>query len=131
MKRKFKSKLEEKANELSQITSDKIWERSIPATIRREIALTVNQIEQLKKQHAQQFHELLKIECYVNTELKQLKQSIPWYTQQQSGQNDKLHQRLFDIEKERRALSLKLEEKTRGLEDKLLELVNRHEELDI
>ena len=41
-----------------------------------------------------------------------------------------LYSRLFEIEKERRNLNLRLEEKTQGLEDKLLSLINKHEQLD-
>ncbi|MBI9018753.1 MAG: hypothetical protein JEZ07_15980 [Phycisphaerae bacterium] len=130
MTRKFKKNLETKANELSRDIPKHIWDRSITSTIRREIALTVDQIEQLRQQHKKQFHKLLQTECHIGTELKQLQQRIPWYTQQQSPDREKFHQRLFDIEKERRTLNLRLEEKTRGLEDKLLSLINKHEQLN-
>ena len=44
---------------------------------------------------------------------------------------EKLKQRFFDIEKERRNLSLKLEDKTRPLEDRLLSLINKDEQLEM
>ena len=131
MTRKFKKSLESKAAELASLPPKHIWDRSIPNTIRREIALTVDQIKQLKKQHEDQFRKLLRIECYVSTDLKQLEERIPRYTPYHFPEKEKFKHRLFEIEKERRNLSLRLEEKTQGLEDKLLSLINKHELLNI
>jgi hypothetical protein len=60
-----------------------------------------------------------------------MKQHIPWYTSKEQPNDHQLKQRLFDIEKERRNLSLKLEDKIRTLEDKLLGLINKHDQLDV
>ena len=128
---KFKKNLEAKANELAELTPNQIWDVSIPSIIRREIALTVEQINQLKKLHKEQFLKLLRIECHVATDLRQLKQHIPRYAPYHFPEKEKFKQRLFEIEKERRNLSLRLEEKTQGLEEKMLSLINRHEQLDI
>ena len=98
--------------------------------IRREIALTVDQIKRLQEQHDEQFRRLLKIECYIDTDLMQLEQRKPRYIPYHFPEKEKLKQRLFDIEKERRNLNLKLKEKTQGLKKKLLNLINRHESLD-
>ena len=68
---------------------------------------------------------------YIDTDLMQLRQHGPHKSPHIHPEREKLKQRLFDIEKERRTLSLKLEEKTRGLEEKLLGLVNRHEQINI
>ncbi|MCK5601186.1 hypothetical protein KAR91_04930, partial [Candidatus Pacearchaeota archaeon] len=103
---------------------------SIPSIVRREIALTVDQIKRLKEKHEEHFLRLLRIECYVDTDLMQLEERIPRYAPYHFPEKEKFKQRLFDIEKERRNLSLRLEEKTQGLEDKLLSLVNRHEQLN-
>jgi len=127
---KFAKTLEDKADQLAQGLPKKHWDKSIPGILRREIALTVDQIKRLKDRHDEQFRRLLRVECYVDTDLMQLQQRIPWYVPYHFPEKEKLKQRLFDIEKERRNLSLRLEEKTQGLEAKLLELVNRHEQLD-
>ena len=128
---KFAKTLEEKAEHLVSVPKREQWDKSIPSIVRREIALTVDQIKRLKERHEEQFRRLLRIECYVDTDLKQLEQRIPRYAPYHFPEKEKFKQRLFEIEKERRNLSLRLEEKTQGLEDKLLALVNRFEQLDM
>lgn len=98
--------------------------------LRREIALTVEQMRRLKDGHDRQFRRLLKLECYVDTELLQLDRQHR-YEGMPGLSDDRLKQRLFEIEKQRRDLSLRLEEKTQTLETKLLELINKHRQLDI
>jgi len=128
---KFAKTLEEKASDIAAFPKKQLWETTIPAMIRREIALTVDQIKRLKERHDEQFHRLLKLECYVDTDLMQLEQRLPRYVPYHFPEKEKFKQRLFEIEKERRSLSLRLEEKTQGLEDKLLSLINKHEQLDV
>jgi len=128
---KFAKSLEEKASNIAAFPKKQLWETTIPAIIRREIALTIDQIKRLKERHDEQFCRLLKLECYVDTDLMQMEQRQPRYLPYHFPEKEKLKQRLFDIEKDRRNLSLRLEEKTQGLEQKLLELINRHEQLDI
>ena len=128
---KFTKSLEEKAEFIASVPKREQWDKSIPSIVRREIALTVDQIKRLREQHDKQFRRLLRIECYVDTDLMQLEQRIPRYAPYHFPEKEKFKQRLFEIEKERRSLSLRLEEKTQGLEDKLLSLINRHEQLDI
>lgn len=128
---KFAKSLEEKAEFLSSVPKREQWDKSIPSIVRREIALTVDQIKRLKKCHEEQFLRLLRIECYVDTDLMQLEQRQPRYVPYHFPEKEKFKQRLFEIEKERRNLSLRLEEKTQGLEDKLLGLVNRFEMVSV
>jgi len=126
---KFSKSLEEKAEFLSSVPKQEQWDKSIPSIVRREIALTVDQIKRLKEQHDEQFLRLLRIECYIDTDLMQLEQRIPRYTPYHFPEKEKFKQRLFEIEKERQNLSSKLEKESQGLEDKLLNLVNRCEQL--
>ena len=128
---KFTKSLEEKAELITSVPKREQWNKSIPSIVRREMALTVDQIKRLKKRHDEQFRRLIRLECYVGTDLMQLEQRQPRYIPYHFPEKEKLKQRLFDIEKERRNLNLKLEEKTQGLEDKLLSLINKHEQLDI
>ena len=128
---KFTKSLEEKAEFLASVPKREQWEKSIPSIVRREIALTVDQIKRLKEKHEEQFLRLLRIECYVDTDLMQLEERIPRYAPYHFPEKEKFKQRLFEIEKERRNMSLRLEEKMQGLEDKLLSLVNRCELLDV
>lgn len=127
---KFKKTLEEKATEITAYPAKAQWENSVPGMIRREIALTVDQIKCLQQQHEERLHGLLKLECYVGTDLRQMEARQPRYTPYHFPEKEKLKQRLFEIEKERRNLSLRLEEKTQSLEDKLLSLINKHQQLD-
>lgn len=131
MTKRFGKTLEDKANDIAGCSCNNTWEASIPSMIRREIALTVDQIKRLKERHDEQFRRLLRLECYVGTELMQIEARKPKYRPYHFPEIEKLRQRLFDIEKERRNLSLRLEEKTQGLETRLLELINRHDQLDI
>jgi len=128
---KFAKSLEEKANVITTCPKKEWWDTSIPAMIQREIALTLDQIKRLKERHDEQFLRLLRLECYVDTDLMQMEQRQPRYMPYHFPEKEKLKQRLFDIEKERRNLNLRLEEKTQGLEDRLLGLINRHEQLDV
>ena len=126
---KFTKSLEEKAEFLASVPKQEQWDKSIPSIVRREIALTVDQIKRLKEKHEEQLLRILRIECYVDTDLMQLEERIPRYVPYHFPEKEKFKQRLFEIEKERRGLSLKLEKETRGMEDKLLSLVNRCEQI--
>ena len=128
---KFKKTLEEKANDIAAYPKKQLWDTTVPGIICREIALTVDQIKRLRERHDEQFHRLLKLECYVDTDLMQMQQRVPRYAPYHFPEKEKFKQRLFDIEKERRNLSLRLEEKTQGLEEKLLSLINKHEQLGV
>ncbi len=131
MRRSFGKDLEEKADELAAEQNIKIWDNSVPSTLRREIALTVDQIKRLRERHDEQFSKLLKLEISVDTDLMQMENRQPRYQPYHFPEKEKLKQRLFDIEKERRNLSLRLEDKTQTLEDRLLSLLNKHQQLDI
>lgn len=128
---KFRKTLEQKADAIAVYPRRELWDNSVPGMIRREIALTIDQIKRLKKRHDEQFKHLLQLECYIDTELMQLKQQMGGYIPHNFAEKEKLKQRLFDIEKERRTLSLRLEEKAHTLEDKLLSLINKHDQLDV
>lgn len=131
MRRRFGKTLEDKANELAAEISYPQWDTSIPAILRREIALTVEQLEQLKFLRQDQHRRLLRLECDINTEIMQHRQGIPWYTPAYFSDEQKLKQRLFELEKEQRNLTVRLHDKKQTLEDRLLGLINKHEQLDI
>ena len=127
----FAKDLEGRADRLAGGPKKGEWDSSIPSMLRREIALTLDQIKRLRERHEEQFRRLLKIECYVDTELMQMNQRTPRYAPYHFPEKDKLRQHLFEIEKERRNLSLRLEEKTQSLEDRLLSLLNKHQQVDL
>ena len=133
MRRRFGKTLEDKANELAAERGIRQWDTSIPAILRREITLTVEQLEQLKFLQRDQLRRLLQLECNINTEIMQYRQGIgiPWYMPVNIPDEQKLKQRLFDIEKEQRNLVIRHHDKKQPLEDRLLNLINKHEQLDI
>ena len=127
---RFQKKLEDKANDLAATTTNRNWEASIPAMLSREIALTLDQIHRQREFHENELRQLLRMECSVGTDLMQLQQRIPRYTPYHFPEKEKLKQRLFEIERERRKLSLRLQDKTQSLEDRLLSLINKWQQLD-
>lgn len=131
MRRRFGKSLEDRANELAAESSVYKWDTSIPSMIRREIALTAEQLDQIKFLTKEQMLRLLRQECDINTVIKNYQQSIPWYTSSHFPEEQELRQRLFEIEKERRKLTTQYHDKRRTLEDRLLSLINKHEQLDI
>ena len=66
MTKKFAKTLEEKANQLAAYPQKQQWDDSISSMIRREITLTVEQIQRLRERHDEQFNRLLRVECYVD-----------------------------------------------------------------
>ena len=128
---KFTKALKKRANQLIGDLNSNNWDSSIPGVIRREIALTVDQINRLKELHEKQLEMLHRVECYVGSEIMQMEQRTPRYSPYRFPERDKLQQRLFNIEKERRNLTLHLQDKKQSLEDRLLSLINKHEQIDI
>jgi len=130
MMTRFTNTLKKKACHLADDSNDRHWDTSIPAAIRREIALTVDQLNRQRDLHEEQLRRLLRIECYVDTDLMQLQQRIPRYIPYHFPEKEKLKKRLFEIEKERRNLILRREDRNQSLEDRLLSLINKHQQLD-
>ncbi len=124
---KISTFLEEKANQLKRNLDKK--DVSIPSIIKREIALTAEQIDRLQALHKDQLDEILQAECYVNTELMQMEQRTPRYSPYRFPEREKLQRRLLQIGAERRRLAARLEDKLQPLEDRLLSLINKHEQV--
>ena len=120
-----------KAHQLEKSLDRDSWDISIPSTIKREIALTAEQINNFQKLHKDQMSKLLQAECDTNTELMQMEERTPRHSRYRIPERDKLQQRLFNIEKERRNLTLRLHDKKQSFEDRLLSQINKHEQLDI
>lgn len=131
MRRSFRKTLEDKADQLASEAGVTPWDTAIPSMLRREIALTKEQLEQLKLLTQQQMRRLLEQDCDIETEMRFHRQSIPWFMPSRFAEEQTLKQRLFDIEKERRSLGRQYQEKKQTLEDRLLSLLNKHQQLDI
>ena len=127
----FAEVLRRKAGQLANGANRKQWDTSGLDVIRREIALTIGQMERTQELHDQQLRQLLRIECYIDTELLQMKERMPRYSPYWFPEKEKLHKRLFEIDRERQNAARRLEERLRPLEERLLGLVNRHDLLDV
>ncbi len=123
--------LEEKAHQLKKGLDRDRWDVSIPSMIKREIALTVEQVNRLQKLHEDQLSKLLQAECYTNTELIQMEDRTPRYSTCRFPEREKLQRRLLSIGAERRKLATRLEEKIQSLENRLLSKINNHEQISL
>jgi len=90
---KFAKSLEEKASDIAAFPKKQLWDTSIPGMIQREIALTIDQMKRLKERHDEQLRRLLRLECYVDTDLIQMEQRQPRYMPYHFLEKEKLEQR--------------------------------------
>ena len=104
---------------------------SIITSIEQEIAFTLEQIDRLQTLHKGQSKSLCKVECYVGTELIQMEARTPRYSPKRFPERDKLQNRLFAIEAERRKHSVFYEDRLQTLQKQLLSLMQKHGHLDI
>ena len=121
----FGETLEERARRLTKRVHDLPWAASPPSITKREIALTLDHIARFRDLHEHLRRNLVRLECYINTELLQLQPRGPVYRDERFLERDKLKRRLFKIEEERRRLAVQKEERLQGLHERLLALLHR------
>ena len=126
---KFTETLEKKARQLKTGLKQDSWDLSLPSIIKREIALTVDQIDQTRKLRDDQLNSLQKNECEINTELVQMEDRTPRYSPYKYPEREKFLRSLHGIEAERRRTKAYTEERLRSLEGRLLALMNKHEQI--
>ena len=125
----FGRSLEQRANELTEGLEAQRWDDSAVAVMQREIALALDHIHSLRELREQQRHSLLRVECYIYTELIQMEQRTPRYSPYRFPEREKLQRRLQQLEQERRKLAADQQERLQALRDRLLSLLNRHAQL--
>ena len=104
-------------------------EREIERVVARELELVLWQLDEIRDAHARQLRSLLRVECYVDTELIQMEQRTPRYSPYRFPEREKLQRRLLAIESERRTLSVDRAIHLGRLHDRLLTALNRHAQL--
>ena len=124
-KRTFAERLEERARIRSEGIENAPRNQTLSSGLEQAIALTLDQIESVRRVHKNIRRNLLRIECYIDTEIRQREPRIPVYRDGRIAERDMLRARLLQIEQERRRLELIEEEKLRSLHDRLLALMNR------
>ena len=85
----------------------------------------MNQIEGVRRLHKETQLDLIRLECYIGTEILRREPQIPVYEDPRLPERDMLRARLLKIGQERRRLALTEEEKLRDLHNRLLELMNK------
>lgn len=121
----FSERLEERARVRADRIEDAQRNRTLSSGLEQAIALTLDQIESVRRVHKKIRRDLLRIECYIDTEIMQREPRIPVYKDERIAERDMLRGRLLNIEQERRRLELIEEEKLRSLHDRLVALMNR------
>ncbi len=124
----FGDTLEEKARQLKGNT-EREGAATVGSIVKQEIALVVNHMDRLRAVHKNLHRSLLQIECYVDTEIIQREPREPVYIDYRLAERDRLRNRLFKIEEERRKLAVTHQDKMQALHDRLLSLMQRHAQL--
>ena len=120
----FGETLEEKARQLTD-NAERQGAVTVGSIVEQEIVLVVNHIDRLRAMHENLHRSLLQIECYVDTEIIQREPREPVYIDYRLAERDRLRNRLFKIEEERRKLAVAHEDKIQTLHDRLLSLMQR------
>ena len=122
--------LENRAKELTRLRRD-TWDSSVPSVLEKEIALTLGHIEAVRNLHEARRRSLVRAECYVMTELLQIEKHKYSYTLFHFPEQQKLQTMLFKIEQDRQRAAAHEVERLQGLEDRLLNLVSKHIQVNI
>lgn len=125
----FAQQVESRARQLTKRLNQNREQDPTLDTLTHEVALTVDQIDGLRRSHEKVRRNLLRQECYLETEITQREPRPPVYEDPRLPERDRLRDRLRAVEKERRRLLLSEEEALRPLHDRLLSLLNRHDQL--
>lgn len=126
----FSDNLERRARSLVQDSDTGTWDLSIQSMLEREVALTIDHIENLHTVHKKLSESMLQQECYIDSELMQMEERTPRYSPYRFPEREKLQARLSEVAKERRDLETAHQEKLRQLHSQLLALLNRHSQLN-
>ena len=126
---RFGDTLEDRAREIAKGLNGLTNSYSVSSIIIKDIALTLDHIEGLKKVHENIRKNLVRLECYIGTDLLQLEPKPHDYDNHNRSDRNTLKGRLLKIEEERRKLSVEEEEKLQKLHEKLLSLLHKIEQL--
>ena len=127
----FSEKLEEKCRSVLTVTNNRqanhFYQNQL---IEDDLALTLNQIDELKERGKDTIQSLLESECYIETEIMQMEARTPRYSSYRFPERAKLQSRLGRIAEERRRFTLTHAEKLDSLHNQLLSLLKKHRQLE-
>ena len=121
----FTEQLESHARRIVRRTRETESASPIRAVVDSELALVVDHIDRERGLQEQLRRNLLRLECYIDTEIMQRSRRVAGYLGADFPERDMLRARLLRIEEERRRLARQHEDKIRGLHERLLEAVNK------
>jgi len=122
----FTERLEEKVGRVIENSGEQGWTGLAESSVRGEIALTLSQINNVDNLHEKLRRNLLRLECYIDTEIMQRAPKPPHFYDHRIAERDMLRARLLRIEAERRALSIFEERELRQLHTQLWSLLGQH-----
>ena len=101
----------------------------VTATIHRQMALALDQLDRTRSLHEAIRRQLLRVECYIDTEVIQISPREPVYIDERWHDRQMLKRKLFFIDHERRKLAVSEQEKLQALHDRLLSLWNKYRQI--
>lgn len=96
------------------------------AGVHRQMALALDQIDRTRYLHESHRRQLLRIECYVGTEIMHLSPRPPFYYDDRWHDRQSLKQKLLQLNQERRKLEMSEQNRIDELHNRLLALWNQH-----
>ena len=121
--------LEERARLVARPRHTRHWDLNPTATVERKLEFLLGEMEHVRALHETLLRSLLRVECYIGTELIQMEQRTPRYSPYRFPEREKLQRRLEQIEAERRELLSKYHDKVRSLQQQLLGLLEQHAQI--
>jgi hypothetical protein len=97
--------------------------------LRREIALIQEQLEQTRTVNECIRRHRLRDECEISTELMQMEQRTPRYSPYRFPEREKIQRRSHALRREERQQLMSYILRMDQLHDRLLQLLNRHDQL--
>jgi hypothetical protein len=125
----FPESLEEKAENIIKDFDFQDWDNSIPAVLKREIALTLDQIKQLRKFHKTQILRLGNTECEIGTEMIQTEDRTPKYSPYKYPEREKFQRQLLGVKSERVRQDVFYQDRLQNLHRILLGLIHKYEQI--
>jgi len=113
---KLASRLRRKAQAIVEKQSTQLWDSSPRSLIARQLALTLEELQQMKEVNRRVHLGLLRAECEIDTALLQ---------PTDNGDRPRLQAQLFKLQQHRRELALQEHQHLSDLSRRILELVNR------
>ena len=128
----FTDDLEQRARDA--ISSRSSWEVegfSASSLLEDEIALTLHQLNNLRRRGGKMEHGLQHEESEINTELLQMEQRTPRYSPYRYPEREKLQRRRSRVLEQARRFTVAHADKLDVLHSRLLALLNRHRQVTI